>query len=88
MLRIDEGVDTGPVFAYYKAEFDDRGDSHVMVQFRVVCDHLRSVLEDMKRACAGELAPLDVSGRTSRAWGQPRLSDYARWKLAARRNHS
>ena len=39
-----------------------------------------------ERACAGELAPLDVSGRTSRAWGQPRLSDYARWKLAARRN--
>ena len=88
LLRIDEGVDTGPVYAYYEAEFDDREDSHVMVQFRVVCDHLRSVLEDMKRACAGELAPLDVSGRTSRAWGQPRLSDYARWKLAARRNRS
>jgi len=86
LLRIDKGVDTGPVYAYYNAEFNDREDSHVVVQFRVVCDHLPSVLKDMKRACAGELAPLDVSGRASAAWGQPRLSDYARWKFAARRS--
>jgi hypothetical protein len=32
----------------------------------------------------GTDVPNDVSGRKSAAWGQPRLSDYLRWKRATR----
>ena len=85
LLRIDAGVDTGPVFAYYRADIDERRESHVVIQHRVVFDNLPAVADDLRRIAAGEAQPLDVSGRESAAWGQPRLSDWLRWKRAARR---
>ena len=85
LLRIDAGVDTGPVFAYYRADIDERRESHVVIQHRVVFDNLPQIAADLRRIAAGEAQPLDVSGRESAAWGQPRLTDWLRWKRAARR---
>jgi formyl transferase-like protein len=84
LLRIDEGVDTGAIFAYYTTDIDERAESHVVIQLRVVYDNLRQIGDDLRRVVAGEAAPIDTTGRTSTAWGQPRLSDYRRWKRAAR----
>lgn len=84
LLRIDEGADTGPVYAYYRADIDERADSHVVIQTRVVYDNLDLIKNDLEAIVAGRLEPIDVSGRPSAAWGQPRLSDYLRWKRAAR----
>ena len=54
-----------------------------MIQHRV--DNLPEIAADLRRIAAGEAQPLDVSGRASAAWGQPRLTDWLRWKRAARR---
>ncbi len=83
LLRIDEGVDTGPVFAHYTTAFDERRESHTVIQHRVVFDNLDEIARDLARIAAGTMPPLDTSGRPSAAWGQPRLSDYLRWKRAA-----
>jgi methionyl-tRNA formyltransferase len=83
LLRIDEGVDTGPVYAYYTTDFDERRESHVRIQTRVVYDNLDAIASDLQRVIDGA-DPLEVEDRASAAWGQPRLSDYVRWKRAAR----
>lgn len=85
LLRIDEGVDTGPVFGHYATAFDERRESHVVIQLRSVYDNMDRIASDLRRVYEGSAAPIDVSGRESAAWGQPRLSDYLRWKRAARR---
>lgn len=84
LLKIDEGVDTGPVFAHYTAPIDERAESHVVIQHRVVFDNLDGIAADLRRIHAGEAQPIDVSARSSAAWGQPRLTDYLRWKRAVR----
>lgn len=85
LLRIDEGVDTGPVYGHYAIAFDERRESHVVIQLRSVYDNMDRITADVRRVYEGSAAPIDVSGRESAAWGQPRLSDYLRWKWAARR---
>jgi len=84
LLRIDEGVDTGPVYGYYSTSFDERRESHVVIQLRSVYDNFDRISEDLRRVYEGLAVPIDVSGRKSAAWGQPRLSDYLRWKRATR----
>jgi folate-dependent phosphoribosylglycinamide formyltransferase PurN len=84
LLRIDAGVDTGPPYAYYGTEIDESRESHLVIEYRVVYDNLDRLATDLQRVHAGETEPIDVSGRGSAAWGQPRLSDYLRWKQAAR----
>jgi methionyl-tRNA formyltransferase len=84
LLQIDEGSDTGPIYAYYSSDIDERSESHVMIQARVVYDNLESIKQDLQAIAEGRLSPIDVSGRASAAWGQPRLTDYLRWKRAAR----
>jgi hypothetical protein len=84
LLRIDEGSDTGPVYAYYTSDIDERSESHVVIQTRVVYDNLDSIKRDLEAIEGDTRQPIDVSGRPSAAWGQPRLTDYLRWKRAAR----
>lgn len=84
LLRIDEGIDTGPVYAYYRSEFDEAVDSHVVIQHRVVFDNLDEIARDLLAVHEGGIEPLDTSGRRSCVWGQPRLTDWLRWKRAAR----
>ena len=85
LLRIDEGVDTGPVYGYYRPEFDERRESHVVIQLKSVYDNFDAIAADLERVYRGDGQPIDVTGRASAVWGQPRLSDYVRWKRAARR---
>ena len=85
LLQIDEGSDTRPVYAYYTADIDEAAESHVVIQARVVYDNLRDIKRDLEAIVGGSRQPVDVSGRISAAWGQPRLSAYLRWKRAARK---
>jgi methionyl-tRNA formyltransferase len=84
LLRIDEGVDTGPIYAYYTSDIDERRESHTVIQLRVVYDNINRIGEDLRRIAAGAAKPIDTTGRSSAAWGQPRLTEYVRWKRAAR----
>lgn len=85
LLRIDKGVDTGPIFGYYGCDYDEVNESHNVIQDRVVFDNLDILSEKLQAIMSGTATPLDVSGRESRAWGQPWLTAYLRWKRAARK---
>jgi folate-dependent phosphoribosylglycinamide formyltransferase PurN len=85
LLKIDKGVDTGPVFGYYGCDYDEVRESSNIIQHRVVFDNLEELRGKFEEILAGRAIPIDVSGRRSQAWGQPWLSAYLRWKRAARK---
>ena len=85
LLKIDKGVDTGPVYGYYRCSFDEARESHNIIQSRVVFDNLDSLRTKFEQILAGSASTIDTSGRNSRAWGQPWLSAYLRWKRAVRK---
>jgi methionyl-tRNA formyltransferase len=84
LLRIDEGVDTGPIFAQSGTDFDAAADGHLYIQYKIVADNLGEITEALAGAVEGDRESLDTSERTSNTWGQPRLSSYARWKVNVR----
>lgn len=84
LLKIDEGVDTGPVYGYFRADFDEAAETHNMIQHRVVFDNLHALQEKFGEILAGTARPIDTRGRPSQAWGQPWLTSYLRWKRSAR----
>jgi hypothetical protein len=86
LLRIDEGVDTGPVYGYFSYPVDEVRESHVRVQGRVLLENLDPVRDQLLAAVRGDAIPLDTAGRSSAAWGQPWLTAYLRWKFLARRS--
>lgn len=88
LLRIDEGVDTGPVYGYFGYSYDERSESHFVIQNRVLLENLDPLMTALGSIHAGEAHPIDTSGRKSAMWGQPRLTKYIRWKVAARRLHA
>jgi len=84
LLRVDVGVDTGPVYGYYKCLFDERRESHTVIQNRVVFDNLEALRAKFEEILSGRAQTIDTAGRRSQAWGQPWLTSYVRWKRAAR----
>jgi hypothetical protein len=50
-----------------------------------VLENLDAVRDRLIAAQRGEAEAIPTEGRSSAARGQPRLSKYLRWKLAARR---
>jgi hypothetical protein len=85
LLRIDKGVDTGPVYGYFRSEIDPATESHVVIQHRVVLDNLDAIRDKLLDAASGQAAPIDTRGRPSATWGQPWLTSYVRWRAEARR---
>jgi folate-dependent phosphoribosylglycinamide formyltransferase PurN len=85
LLRIDAGVDTGPIYGYFTYPFDERGETHVRIQQRVLTENLDAIRDRLLDAVAGRAERMDTAGRTSAVWGQPWLTAFLRWKWAARR---
>jgi hypothetical protein len=85
LLKIDKGVDTGPVYGFYRCDFDEVRESHNVIQNRVVFDNLDILRCKFEELAAGTAVTIDTKGRKSQAWGQPWLSAYLRWKRAARK---
>ena len=85
LLRIDKGVDTGPTFGYYSYPYDERNESHIVIQHRVVLENLPVLAAKLTEICNGSAVPLNSRGRPSATWGQPWLTRYLRWKYKARK---
>jgi hypothetical protein len=85
LLKVDKGVDTGPVYGFFSYAYDERAESHTIIQHRTVFDNLDAIREKLLDIERGTAAPVDITGRTSRAWGQPRLTRYLAWKYAAKK---
>ncbi len=88
LLRIDAGVDTGPSYGYFYYDGDDATESHIVIQHRVVLDHLPEIAEKLIEIYEGRAVPLPTSGRESATWGQPWLTSYWKWKQRARNDES
>ena len=85
LLRIDRGIDTGPIYGYYSCQFDEVRDSHLVIQQKVVLENLTQLAAKLREIADGKAIPIDISGRESHAWGQPWLSSYLTWKRQAKR---
>jgi hypothetical protein len=81
LLKIDRGVDTGPVFGYFRVDADLTRESHVAIEHRSVHEHLDAIRDKLLDIAAGFAVPLDTAGRRSAAWGQPWLSAYLRVRM-------
>ena len=84
LLRIDPGIDTGPVFGYYTYPYDEKNESYDTIQRRVVSENLDALSARFREINSGVAEPIDTKGRNSGVWGQPRLSRYLEWRRAAR----
>jgi hypothetical protein len=86
LLRVDPGIDTGPIFLHGTYDYDEIGESHSVIQWRTVTENLDAIANVLTALCRGEqVAPVAVEGRQSAVWGQPQLTAYLRWKWEARR---
>ena len=85
LLRIDAGVDTGPVYGYFSYPYDASRESHIVIQHRVVLENLDRIREALVAIHEHRAVPIDTAGRRSRAWGQPWLTRYLRIRSEAKR---
>jgi hypothetical protein len=76
LLRIDRGVDTGPVFGYFRVQADPRLESHVVTAQRALLEHLDAIRDRLCEIAAGAATPIDTAGRQSATWGQPWLTTH------------
>ena len=79
LLRIDRGVDTGPIYGYFRVAADP-AESHVVTQQRVVFENLDAIRDRLLGIEGGTAQPMDTSERRSAAWGQPWLSAYIKMR--------
>jgi hypothetical protein len=80
LLRIDRGVDTGPIYAQFRVKGDVGRESHVVIQHRAVLEHLDAIRDALSGIVEGRHSPLPIAGRRSACWGQPWLSAYLRMR--------
>ncbi|MBX3243169.1 MAG: formyl transferase [Acidobacteria bacterium] len=83
LLKIDEGVDTGPIYGYFSYDFDPEKESHIRIQNRVFIENLGNLSARLTEVWQGKASPIRVEGRDSKTWGQPWLSKYLRIKNRA-----
>src|SRR5205807_6097630 len=60
LLRIDKGVNTGPVYGYFRCAYDKTSDSHIIIQQKVVLDNLDALKTRLLEIHAGQATPLDT----------------------------
>lgn len=84
LLRIDAGVDTGPVYGYYQCAYDEVAESHIVIQHRTALANLDGLRQKLMQIAEGVATPIDTTGRRSATWGQPWLTSYLRWKRKAK----
>ena len=85
LLRIDKGVDTGPVYGYFRVD-PDAAESHVITQHRVVLEHLDGIRDKLIEIESGTAERVPTEGRASATWGQPWLSAHLKMRRNSRRS--
>jgi hypothetical protein len=85
LLKIDKGIDTGPVYGSFTYPYDEYAESHIVIQHRAVFENLDKIRDKLLEIDRGVAVPIDTSGRKSNTWGQPWLTRYLGWKYAARK---
>lgn len=88
LLKIDKGVDTGPIYGYFGYKYDEVAESHYRIQCRCVLENLDEMAAKLHEIHRGKAVAIDVTGRKSAAWGQPWMTAYLHWKSQARRRRA
>jgi hypothetical protein len=76
LLKIDRGIDTGPIYGYFRPTFDPLADSHQVIQHRGVFDQLPELRAALLAIGDGSARPLRAAMDDSHEWGQPWLTAY------------
>jgi hypothetical protein len=84
LLQVDDGIDTGPIYGYFRYPFDEHAESHIRIQHRVLLENFDAIRTRLLEIAARRAVPLEVVGKPSRNWGQPWLSAFLRARRAAR----
>lgn len=80
LLKVDKGIDTGPIYGFFGGDFDLLKESHNTIQAKVVFENLAEIGEKFEEIYQGKAEIIDVTGHKSGVWGQPWLSKYLAWK--------
>ena len=81
LLKIDRGVDTGPVHGYFRCPFNEHRESHHVIQHKVVFYNLEAIQQRLQEIHSGRSQPINTQGLPSGEWGQPWLTAYWRYRL-------
>jgi folate-dependent phosphoribosylglycinamide formyltransferase PurN len=85
LLRVDEGIDTGPVLAQGSCtRVNPLEDSHVMMQHVSHVDGTGPVVEVLRKLERGETPRIELIDRRSTNYTHPGITDYVRF-LAVRK---
>ncbi len=87
LLKIDRGIDTGPIYGYYRCDFDPLAESHHVIQHKAAFANLPALQQKLLDIARGTATPLEHRAANSREWGQPWLTKYLAYRRreAARR---
>jgi len=83
LLRINAGIDTGPIYGYYSYAFDANRETPGIIHSRVVYDNLDALRQKLLEIHSGHAVAIHTEGRDSGVWGQPWLSKYLKIKRRA-----
>ena len=84
LLKVDAGIDTGPVYLQASYPFNEKNESHVVIQHRVVLENLDEIARVLRAINDGTATPYSLSGSPSRNWGQPWMTAYLQWRRSVR----
>jgi len=77
LLRVDEGIDTGPVFAQGTCySVDPLKESHIMMQHKSHVDGITGVVDVLRRMERGEQPGVEMISRRSTNYTHPGVTDY------------
>lgn len=80
LIRIDDGIDTGEIYAQGGTSFNPQEDEHIYIQLKAVADNLNQIQDCLKEVVEESVEPIDISDRHSGLWGMPKLSAWITWK--------
>jgi folate-dependent phosphoribosylglycinamide formyltransferase PurN len=81
LLRVDEGIDTGPVLAQGTCNcVDPLRESYIMMQHKSHLDGIPEVAKVLRRLERGEQPRVELIQRRSTNYTHPGLSDYVRYR--------
>jgi len=80
LLRVDEGIDTGPVLAQASCtSVDPLHDTHIIMQHRSHVDGMPHVADVLRRLERGEQPRVEMINRRSTNYTHPGLTEYFRF---------
>lgn len=76
LLKIDKGIDTGPIYGYFSYDYDPKKESHNIIQTKVVSENFDQIKDKLIEIANNNATKLNTENLPSGVYGQPKLSAY------------